>query len=93
MALTSRIHSKRTFMFQNSNSKFYRVMLDENDGTGDAILLGDNPHNTIHVRELPKTALVFTPANVKDKHDSYLSHAAIFGAGDDTALNAILNAA
>ena len=89
MALASEQRQRRSFIFENSNNKFYRVSLDVGAGTGTAYLHGDFVYGVEPVG-LTTTALTFTPAAVAGKSDSYLSHAAIFNTSQ--ALSAVLNA-
>lgn len=90
MALASEQRQKRSFIFQNSNSLYYRVQLDVGAGTGIGELHGTAPLYGRTPTGLTTTALTFTPAAVADKHDSYLAFSALFNSSQ--ALNAVLNA-
>ena len=79
-------NTTKNFLFQaETDGVLYSVKLDIQAGTGNVHVGHSTESGAL------KTALVFA-AN-QDKHDSWWAHAAIFGAGRDTSLNAEIAAA
>ncbi len=79
-------NTTQNFLFQAADDNLlYSVKLDLAAGSG-TVHLGHSTESGAL-----KVALVFNTG--LDKHDSYFAHAAIFGAGRDTSLNAEIAAA
>lgn len=84
------ITSVRRFTFQDAGGVFYAITLSESEGTGNAKKLGTSA-SISPTADKDIIELAFEPEDVIGKDDSYLCHAAIFGEGDNTSLNDVLN--